>query len=253
MLPAIERKLNRLAMLQVLSEIEGSKDAGISIYLPAGLPEDEIKSTLAVILNEENIVADIFNRVAKSRTGAILFWGRHCKYLILPPFSVDAKVILQDYVTEPLCTLLNKDLTIALVLVRLGSYAVGVFQQEALLSSKVGTGLVHSRHKKGGSSSRRFERHRYKQAEYFFSRVCMHVQEKLDPVHRQIDYLYYGGERFTIRSFREQCSFLKTFDTRTADVLLNVREPKQASLEAAIHDVWSSKVITWQEDRDVAD
>ena len=58
--------------------------------------------------------------------------------------------------------MLHKEFILGLIIVRLGEYGVGVFQGENLLSSKVGTGLVHSRHRQGGSSSHRFERHRDK-------------------------------------------------------------------------------------------
>jgi peptide subunit release factor 1 (eRF1) len=141
---------------------------------------------------------------------------------------------------------LESKFTIGVVLLRLGSYAVGVFRGDTLMSSKVGTGLVHSRHKKGGSSARRFERHREKQMEYFFDRVCVHVREQLEPMVRDLDYVIYGGERYNLLEFRKQCQFLRRLDDRTLDTLANVRRPRQATLEAAIHLVWSSLVIKWQ-------
>ncbi len=190
---------------------------------------------------------DITTAISKSKTGAAVFWGEQRKYLIVPPFPSTENLILQGYDSEPLRSLLNQDRTIALVLVRLGAYAIGVFHSHKLLASKVGTGLVHARHKKGGSSQHRYERHRDKQIEMFFTRVCAHVQEKLEPYRQQINYLFYGGEGFTIRSFREQCRYLNKLDSRTMERLLNIREPKQASLEAAIDDAWSSQVIQWQE------
>jgi len=252
MFVAIFQKLPRLSMLQLLSEIETSEDPGISIYIPAGSAESEIKSILSIVSKEE-MVSGILNQIVTSHTGAVLFWGEHYKYLILPPFSIIEKVIYQDYCTGPLFTLLNKDLIVALVLVRLGNYAIGVFQKETLISCKVGTGIIHSRHKKGGSSSQRYARHRDKQIEYFFSRICTHIQEQLNPVHKSIDFLYYGGEKFTIRLFRAQCAFLKEFDNRAADVLLNVRDPRQASLKSAIREVWASNIISWQEREEITD
>ena len=134
-----------------------------------------------------------------------------------------------------------------LVLVRMGAYGIGVVQGEKLLSSKVGTGLVHARHRQGGSSSHRFERHREKQMETFFTRVCGHAREQLEPYARQLEYVIYGGTRETLLDFRKQCHFLHQFDNRTLDLLLNIREPKQSGLQEAIQEAWSSRVIQWNE------
>lgn len=248
MLVSMKRRLKKRPLLHLLDELEAASEPSVSVYLPEGLPSPEIEKTLGVVLNKEQVLPDIASEIARSTTGAVLFWGEHYKYLVLPPFPTTEKLISQGYDVELLRSIMSRDLTIALVLVRLGAYAIGVFHDEKLVSSKVGTGLVHARHKKGGSSAHRFERHRDKQIEFFFTRVCAHVREKLEPYLPQLDYLYYGGESFTIRSFREQCQFLKKLDARTMEALLNIREPKQASLEAAIDEAWLSKVVRWQEE-----
>ena len=248
MLVPVQQRLKKQPLLRLLSKLATTNEQAISVYIPKSLPLADIENTLGVVLNEKQILPGIVSDIAKSTTGAALYWGEQYKYLVLPPFPMAENLILQGYDVGLLRSLMEQDITIALVLVRMGAYAIGVFQRESLVSSKVGTGLVHSRHKKGGSSAHRFERHRDKQIEYFFSRVCAHTREKLEPHLQRLDYLYYGGENFTIRSFREQCQFLKKLDNRTAEVLLNVREPKQASLEVAIGEVWSSQVIQFQED-----
>lgn len=198
----------------------------------------------------EEAMSDIDEALARSKTGAVIFWGEQGKYLVLPPFPMKARLFSSGYDVEPLRALLQQELKVALILLRLDAYAIGVFQGETLLSSKVGTGLVHSRHSKGGSSAHRFERHRDKQMEYFFTRVCGHVREHLEPYLKQLDYVIYGGERHTLLSFRKQCEFVQQFDNRTLGTLLNVREPKQATLEAAISQAWSSEVVEWRERQD---
>jgi hypothetical protein len=57
----------------------------------------------------------------------------------------------------------------------------------------------------------------------------------------------YGGERHTLLSFRKRCQFLQLLDHRTLETLLNVRNPGQRSLEAAIGEAWSSELIEWTE------
>ncbi|MFO8101291.1 MAG: Vms1/Ankzf1 family peptidyl-tRNA hydrolase, partial [Dehalococcoidia bacterium] len=110
-----------------------------------------------------------------------------------------------------------------------------------------GTGLVHSRHKKGGSSQGRFERHREKQMESYFTRVCAHARTQLEPYETDIDYLVYGGERNTLLKFRRQCSYPGRFDSRTMDSLLDIRHPNRAALKASIENIWSSEVIEFAE------
>jgi peptide subunit release factor 1 (eRF1) len=239
-------------MLRLLNELEATEGPATSLYVPHDLPLPEVEKTLKAPLGlgAAEVLPDIAEAVGRSKTGTVILWGEQGKYLVLPPFPIKEKLFASGYDVEPLRALLQQDLTVALILLRLGAYAVGVFQGEKLMSSKVGTGLVHSRHKKGGSSAHRFERHREKQIEYFFTKVCGHVREHLEPHLQQLDYVIYGGERHTLLSFRKQCHFLQQLDERTLGTLLNVREPKQAALEAAITQVWSSEVIQWEESQD---
>ncbi len=239
-------------MLHLLDELEAAASPATSLYIPYDLPASEVEKTLKAPLGTgvAEIMPDIAEAVGRSKTGGAIFWGEENKYLVLPPFPLEEKLFSSGYDVEPLRSLLQQELMIALILLRLDAYAVGVFQGEKLLSSKVGTGLVHSRHRQGGSSAHRFERHREKQMEYFFTRVCGHVREHLEPYLQQLDYVIYGGERHTLLSFRKQCQFSHQLDRRTLGILLNVREPKQAALEAAISQAWYSEMIQWEESQD---
>jgi peptide subunit release factor 1 (eRF1) len=248
MLTPNARRMKKHQLLRLLDELNTSSTTGITIYLPHCMPLPEIEKTLSVVLKQEPALPDITNEVARSSTGAVIFWGEQHHYLITPPFPINENLIIQEYDADILRSLMNRKLTLAIVLVRMGAYAIGVFHNDRLTASKVGTGLVHSRHKKGGSSAHRYERHRDKQIELFFSHVCIHTHEIVEPYLTQIDHLYYGGESFTIRSFREQCHYLKKLDNHTMALLLNIRELKQTSLEAALAEIWSSKVIHWQQD-----
>jgi len=242
------RRLYKSKLLRLLDELETTAGSGTSLYILPGTPAPEIEKTIRLVVGAEGVVADIIRDAARSTTGAVLFWGERGKYLILPPFPVAEKAFISGYDVEPLRLMLTKELMIALVLLRLGAYAVGVFQEQVLLASKVGTGNIHSRHRKGGSSEQRFARHREKEMEYFFTRVCGRVQERLEPYIKRLDYLVYGGERHTLLAFRKRCEFLKRLDDRVLVPLINVREPKQATLEAAIEQVWSSEVILWHDE-----
>ena len=81
--------------------------------------------------------------------------------------------------------------------------------------------------------------------ETFFTRVCLHAREQLEPYDRKLEYIIYGGTRETVTDFRKQCHFMGQFDKHALSRLLNVREPKQSGLTEAIQEAWSSKIIQW--------
>ena len=240
--------LSRVKMLSFLNELEASDSTARSLYLPPGLSQSEAENLLKEVIDTQDIPADIAEFTVGSATGTVVFWGTSRKCLILPPFPIGERYFAAGYALEPLRTLLRHDFSVALILVRLGSYAVGLCQGEKLISSKVGTGLVHGRHKKGGSSQQRFQRHREKQIESFLTRVCSHIREKLEPQARMLDYMVYGGARTTILSLQKRCSFLQQFDNRILAPLLDIPDPRQVVLETAVGRVWSSKLVEWHDD-----
>jgi hypothetical protein len=236
-------------MLDFLDELEKAPgDESWSLYLPPRLPQSEIENVLKEMPEQTEIFPEMAKLASSSKTGSVLFLSPEQKYLVLPPFPIVEKRLTHSISTEQLNSLLGRDYMIALVLVRLGTYAIGVCDGENIASSKVGTGLVHGRHKKGGSSAHRFERHRDKQIEYFLSRVCVHVQEQLKPQAPALDYVVYGGARTTIQLLQKQCPFLGKLDKPTLPPLLDIPEPRRAVLETAISRVWSSTVIEWRDD-----
>jgi hypothetical protein len=243
MLIPIQKKFTKTRLLQLLNELETITESAISIYLPVGSTEEDISRALTSLQGIEPVAPVLLKEVMKSTVGAVIFWGVNNKFLILPPFPVLQKTSIHGYEVNPLRNMLKEDFTIAVVLIRLGSYAIGLFQNNELVASKVGTGLVHSRHKKGGSSQHRFARHREKQIEYFFTNVCEKAREKLEPFRSQIDLLFFGGESNTVRAFINQCRFMETLLVYRVDRLLNIREPKQRTLTDSINHIWESGVI----------
>ncbi len=245
MSPTSRYRLPKVRLLHLLEELHANSIEVASLCVPPKSSKVNIEGMMESIMDMKTVPVDLSKSIAESPTGAILFWGPRHRYLVMPPFPIIEQKVSNTCEIEPLYSLLHKEILIALVLVRLGEYGIGVCRGEQLLSSKVGTGLVHSRHRQGGSSAHRFERHREKQMETFFTRVCAHAREQLEPYTRPLDYLVYGGNRETILDFRKQCHFLHQFDSRTLGLLLNTREPKQSGMADAIQEVWSSRVIQW--------
>jgi peptide subunit release factor 1 (eRF1) len=247
LLSATRYKLTKVRLLHLLDELKANSIEVASLCIPPTSSKNEIENLMESIVNIESVPEDISKSISESPTGAVLFWGPQHRYVVMPPFPINEHRSSNVCEIEPLHALLQKEFLIGLVLVRMGAYGIAVVQGEKLVSSKVGTGLVHARHRQGGSSSHRFERHREKQMETFFTRVCGHSREQLEPYARQLEYVIYGGTKETLLEFRKQCHFLHQFDNRTLDLLLNIREPKQSGLQEAIQEAWSSRVIQWDE------
>ncbi len=235
-------------MLDFLDELAVTEGQAISAYFPRGTPQARVENLLGKVFTATAIPPGVAEVTAGSEMGAAFFWSPPQMYLVLPTFPIAEEYVTSGYDVGPLRSLLSQDFLIALVLVRLGSYSIGVCRGTELIDSKTGTGLVHARHKKGGSSQARFARHREKQIEQFLIRVCGHVREHIEPHARSLDYLVYGGARTTILLLRKQCPFLGQFEGRILRMLLDIPEPRKPVLEKAIGTVWSTDVIEWHED-----
>jgi len=239
--------LRRSRMLDFLNEIERTPDLGaISVYMPPGLSTPEIEDLLHKS-GINSIPDELGHLVSSAKTGSVLFWGNIRKCLVLPPFPLGERIIFSEYVAEPLSMMIGKEFMIGLVLLHLGSYAVGICQGEKLISSKVGTGLVHGRHKKGGSSQQRFQRRRENQVRDFLDRVCLHTREQLEPHAQLVNYIAYGGPRQTVLLLQKRCPFLQSLEDRALP-LLDVPSLHQRVLETAVGRIWSSCIIDWREE-----
>jgi hypothetical protein len=232
-------------MLDFLDELETAGSEAWSVYLPFGLSLPEVDDLLRNAFGTQDIPGDLSELAASSATGSVILWGSLGRYLVSPPFPIAAEYLTQGYDVEPLRSLLRRDFSVALVLVRLGAYAIGLCKGDNLIASKVGTGLIHGRHKKGGSSQQRFQRHREKQIESFLERVCSHIRDKLGPQASTLDYLVYGGSRTAILSLQRRCSLLQQFENRTLAPLLDIPDPRKTVLDKAVERVWSSNVTEW--------
>ncbi|MBN1368720.1 MAG: hypothetical protein JW954_00605 [Dehalococcoidaceae bacterium] len=189
--------------------------------------------------------------VCKSSTGFALFLNIEPDSiqftLVIPPFPVHAKAIMEYIDIQPLLSLICKDYLAGIILVRMGSFAVGVVRGETVISSKISGGCIHARHRQGGSSAARFARHREKQIEQFFTRACGYAREHIEPYANELDYIIYGGAWTTINAFKKQCSILTKITTPELVPLLDIGEPRQQVLEEAITLLYSSRVAQWRQ------
>jgi len=220
----------------------------LTFFIPPRLAPDKLTDLVRKIPAGQDTIKEIYDICTASENGAVGFWSAQQKNLVVPPFPIRDSVFMSGFETAHLKAMLNQDYTIGVVLIRLGSYGIGVCRGEKLITSKAGTGLVHARHRQGGSSSHRFERHRDKQMETFFIRVCGHTREQLEPYVKSMDYIVYGGAWETIQLFVKYCPFLGKLNKPVLPTLHDTPEPKQAVLEKAAGRIYASAVYEWMED-----
>jgi peptide subunit release factor 1 (eRF1) len=115
-----------------------------------------------------------------------------------PPFAPLDEAVRGErhgFHPAPLLDHVRRQRTVGVLLVRLGGHGAGVFAGERLIASKVGSRLVHGRHRKGGSSSGRFARRREGQARAAAQAAADVAARVLVPAAATLDALVLGGDR----------------------------------------------------------
>ena len=199
---------------------------------------------LANVLDERGVV----DSLPASDTGVALFVGDRLTVAIEPPFPLARSRMDPGVNATPMLELLDSDPLAAVVLLRLGRYAVGVVRGEELLASKTDTRYVKSRHRKGGSSQRRFERSRERLVRELYDKACEVAADVLAPFGKSIDYLLLGGERHTLQGFVKRCRRMQELAPKTLSRRLPVDRPGRRALEAMPREVWRSRVMEFAAD-----
>ena len=123
------------------------------------------------------------------------------------------------------------DRTVGVFLVRLGGYAAGVFtgSPPRLVSSKVGSRLVHGRSAAGGTSQHRFARRRENQATAAIAAAADTAAKVLVPYSGRLDAVVLGGDRKAITGAQADPR-LRPVMKHVVDRFLTVPDPRLAVL-----------------------
>lgn len=238
------RWIGKTGVLALLDDLEASSEGAHAIYLTPEtastaksglyLPEDEpFRSTAAAIVSD----------LAESETGVALYLQAERAMAVLPPFPLKSDDGSDGANVAPLRQLLSTDLTVGVVMLRLGRYGVGVVRGDTLMASKTDTRYVKHRHRAGGTSQRRFERSRERLVRELYDKACQVVGDVFAAHHGNIDYVLLGGERHTLNGFVKRCRLLQDMRAKTLSRLLQVDRPNHKALAGIAHEVWKSRVI----------
>ena len=162
--------------------------------------------------------------------------------LVRPPFQLDHRAEYETIHVRPLLDAIEEDHCVGAVLVRLGGYAIGVFEGETLVSSKVGQRLVHGRHRAGGSSANRFRRRREEQARVLLLEACEVTARVLGPERERLDAVALGGDRTAVRRMIELRPELAWLDDLALERFFTVPEPRKAVLERFPYDLYAVEI-----------
>ena len=144
---------------------------------------------------------------------------------------------------EPLLDALDVEPRVAVLLVRMGGYAVGVFEGERLVASKVGTRFVKGRHKKGGSSSNRFRRRRGEQERELVDAAAAEAARVLEPWRDRVEHVALGGDRSAVSRVLESRADLAWLRPLALERFFDVPEPRLRVLEALPYQLYAAKVV----------
>ena len=193
------------------------------------------------------IDSEAINKEAdKYNTGAAIFWQVDgSKHIILPPFPITAnKIATGNLDTSLLYETLERKYAIGVILVAWGSYALGIFDGDDLVESKVGTGYIHKKHKKGGRSQKRFARRTEEQKNDFLRKVCGRIEERFK--NYTLDHIFFGGNRLIYKQLLKECKYLELEADKISGRILNARYADREILDHSLRQVTESTVFSFR-------
>lgn len=161
---------------------------------------------------------------------------------VRPAFGMSHELTYDKVRCGPCIEALERDVTVGVMLVRLGGYAMGVFVGDRLESSKVGTRLVHGRHRAGGSSSNRFRRRREEQAAVLHESAAATAARILLPWVDRLDAVVLGGDREAVRATLAERTDLAPVAALAQARFLAVPDPRLRVLQALPYELYAAEV-----------
>lgn len=245
--------LSRSALQRCLADATpGLQLESSSIYLRPGDLEPFLSGASRADRGWASRLTQAGDAVLEAATGVIGLRAGSRAWIIIPPFPVREYLEVPRWETAPLLQLLAAEYSIGVVLLRLGRFSVALYRGEKLVSSRTDARYVKGRHKKGGSSQKRFTRLREGQIRLIYDKTCEAVRDQLEPLADQIDYVVLGGESLTLNGFLRVCPRMAQFQGRVLGRRLNIRDPRRDTLADVGHLLTQSRVypLAWQSSPD---
>jgi hypothetical protein len=163
---------------------------------------------------------------------------------VRPSFGLAHEGVYDELRVAPLLEELERDHVVAVLLARLGGYAVGVLEGERLVASRVGARFVKGRHRKGGSSANRFRRRREEQARALVAEAGEAAVTVLGPWRDRAPFAALGGDRAVVESVLSARPELGWLRERALHRFFAVPEPRQRVLERLPYELYAAEVVS---------
>lgn len=177
------------------------------------------------------------------REGSARFELDEGALVVTPSFGLEEEGEYEVLRVQPVLDALLVEPTVAVLLVRLGGYAVGIFEGERLVVSKVGSRFVKGRHKKGGSSANRFRRRREGQERELIDVAAAEAARVLAPWRGRVEHVALGGDRSAVGRVLAAHADLAWLEPLALERFFDVPEPRQRVLEALPYQLYAAKVV----------
>src|SRR5919197_1381725 len=162
--------------------------------------------------------------------------------VVRPPFGLAHEARYETVQLRPLFDALAEDHIVAALLVRLGGYAVGVFDGERVVASKVGSRFVKGRHKRGGSSANRFRRRRDEQTRALVEEAANVAVRVLAPWQESVEFAALGGDRDAVNAVLAARPELRWLSERALTRFFTVPQPRLRVLERLPYELYSAEI-----------
>ena len=238
-------------LLDFLVQLQDSTEDYLSVYLkPSSFPLHDTSliarlDNFAPELTEALASDEVLREAHRRGTGLAMFWSRgENKLIMLPPFPIqEDKVLRGKPDISQLLHLLEKERILGIMLINWGSYAVGVFKGDQLMESKTGTGYIHKKTKKGGSSQKRFARRTVEQKNHFLRKVANHIEEVFKG--HAPENIFYGGNRLIFKPLLRECRYLEDQVNKISSRTINLRYADKEVMLKSLQDVNGSLVFSF--------
>lgn len=238
-----------LRLRRLLDAIEDAGAQRFTLYLRPDTvsSSQEIESLAAHADIPDGWIWNIRNALGDSETGAAIYRAGRKYWVVLPPFPIDEDRFVSGVDPSGLLQILEREVVVGVILLRMGRYAIGVVRGSELLEAKTDTRYVKRRHRAGGSSQRRFMRSRDRLIRELYDEACGVTRRLFEPHMQDIDCVLTGGERQTLAGFRKRCGFLEKSNLPVMRRLLAVDRPNREALEGIHREIWMSRVLVFEQ------